>query len=338
MTANRVVDVTEHGRHLSLDRGFLVVSSKEAEIGRVPLDDIGAVVLSAYGTSYTTPLVVALAERGAIIVTCGKNHLPIAWTLPVVGHHAQTRITAAQVAAREAFNNRLWQYLMQSKVGAQAVVLEETGRNPVVLEELIQHIHSGDPTNVEGRAAKIYWPALFGYGFQRDREAYGVNSALNYGYTVLRAATARAIVASGLHPSVSIRHRRDPLALADDIMESFRPVIDYKVFILASRGRVQVSRETREDLVELVGSIQTGLLQLVQSIANSYVNEEPPKWRPSCNVGHRFVRLANDNGCAEERGGVLSEESSTPWLRTNAALGIHAEMSWKEGDDIEQSP
>lgn len=332
MGVGRIVEVSEHGRHLSLDRGFLVVREGDEERGRVPLDDIGAVVLSAYGTSYTTPLIVALVERGAIIVTCGKNHLPVAWTLPVVGHHAQTRIVAAQVDAPKPLNKRLWQYIVQTKIAAQADALEALGKSRALLDGLIDQVQSGDPTNVEARAAQAYWPALLGPTFRRDREADGINSVLNYGYTVLRASTARAIVASGLHPSVSIKHRRDPLALSDDVMEPFRPVVDGQVAILAGQDRRHLTWEIRETCVEALGDVEPDLLRFVQSISKAYVEGIVPKWKVGQHVADRSVRSAGDGGERPQTGYTVSEPPEGFGVRDDAVLGLCAEVPRADRD------
>jgi CRISP-associated protein Cas1 len=333
MGLDRVVDVAEHGRRLSLDRGFLVVADVDREIGRVALDDIGSVMLSAYGTSCTTPLAVALAERGVPTAVCGKNHLPVAWTFPIVGHHAQTRIFAAQVDAKKPMNKRLWKYIVQAKISAQADALGAMGRERWALDRLVPLVQSGDPANVEGRAAAIYWPELFGQGFRRDRDASGINAVLNYGYTVLRAATARAIVCCGLHPSLSIQHRRDPMALADDLMEPFRPIVDCRVAALAGEERAQVTREVRTELVELLGGdVDRGLLQFVRSIAKAYVEGTCPTWRRR-HVAADLLRFADDDHCREESGAAVAERPSESRLRTDPTVCLREEVPWSDDDD-----
>jgi CRISPR-associated protein Cas1 len=301
----RVVEVLEHGRHISLDHGFLVVSHEHEECGRIAIDDVGALVLNAYGTSYTSPLVVALAERGAIIVTCGKTHLPVAWTLPISEHHAQVRIMAAQLGASKPLNKKLWQYVVKHKITSQAEALEAIGTSHTLIDAMVDMVHSGDPTNVEARAAQAYWPALFNHDFRRDREADGVNSLLNYGYTVLRASTARAVMACGLHPGVSIKHRRDPLALADDVMEPFRPLIDVQVADLAKQDVRHLTREVREILVETVNQTWTSLLSFVRTITAAYVDNVAPQWKRGTGVGTHLLRPTNgDPDRAQDRNEV----------------------------------
>lgn len=330
MTPRLVVDIAEHGRRVSLERGFLVVSSDEVELGRVPVDDVSAVILSAYGTSYTTPLVAALAERGAILVICDKNHLPVAWTLPVAGHHGQTRIISAQINAGEPLKKRLWQYVVQTKIEAQATALNTTGRDGRFLYDMIQHVKSGDTTNVEARAAIEYWPTMFGEGFRRDREEGGINAMLNYGYTVLRASMARAVVASGLHPSISIYHRRDPLALADDLMEPFRPVVDCRVSAVSAVS-TDLTRESREDMVEILGHTDVAVLRYAQLIASAFRDGEVPRRREVSLATDCLVRLANDNGIRPKVGDALPTPSNVSWVREDTVFRLHKAVAGGDG-------
>src|SRR5690606_215333 len=141
-----------------------------------------------------------------------------------------TRIEA-QAAASRPMAKRLWADLVRAKVRAQAAALAEFSQPPLVLETLAKRVRSGDPVNIEAQAAQRYWPSLFGPDFRRDRSADGVNALLNYGYMVLRASAARAVVSAGLHPSLGIHHKSagSSLRLADDLMEPFRPAVDILV-------------------------------------------------------------------------------------------------------------
>ena len=203
----RIVEIAEDGRHLALKRGFMTVRVDGDEIGRVALDDISVVIANAHGLTYSNNLLVALAERGAPLVICGRNHSPIAWVWPVAGHHAQTARMAAQVAASQPLKKRAWQAIVCAKISQQAAVLDAAGHRGGGVAALARKVRSGDPENVEAQAARRYWTLLMGDDFRRDRSAPGANALLNYGYTVLRAATARAVMAAGLHPSLGIHHR-----------------------------------------------------------------------------------------------------------------------------------
>jgi len=246
----RVVEIAEDGRHLAADRGFMTVQSGGEELGRVPLDDIGVVIVNAHGVTYTNNLLRALCERGAAVVLCGPNHAPFAWVWPLVGHHAQAARMRAQIEAPKPLGKRLWQVLVQAKIEQHAAVLAALGRPAGGFRLLARQVRSGDPDNMEAQAARRYWPLMFGENFRRDRNLSGINSLLNYGYTVLRSATARAVVGAGLHPSIGIHHRNqyDDMCLVDDLMEPFRPLVDLLAARLADAGKTDVTPETKRAL------------------------------------------------------------------------------------------
>lgn len=250
----RVVEIAEDGRHLAKARGFLTVSAEGSEIGRVPLDDVAAVVASAHGITYSNNLLVALAERGAPLVVCGADHRPAAFLWPADGHHEQAGRMADQAAASLPLKKRLWAQLVVAKIESQKATLETVGATHEGLTLLARKVRSGDPDNVEAQAARRYWPLLFGKEFRRDRGAEGPNAMLNYAYTVLRAGAARAIMAAGLHPSFGLSHRQrtNAFALADDLMEPFRPLADLIVFNLVGNGQVGVDRDTKPDLARIL--------------------------------------------------------------------------------------
>lgn len=251
----RIVEVSNDKRHLSVYRGFMLVhstSEDRQEVGRVALDDMGALIANAHGLSYTNNLLVALAERGVPFVLCGANHSVVGMLWPLDGHHQQAHRMEAQIACSLPVRKRLWASIVQSKLRNQASVLVATGASAMGLQRLAQHVKSGDSDNAEGQGARQYWPLLMGELFRRDQQADGPNALLNYGYTVLRAAAARAVVAAGLHPSLGLHHSHDnnAMRLVDDVMEPFRPVIDWVVWQLQQNGQCMVNAETKRALVQ----------------------------------------------------------------------------------------
>lgn len=246
----RVIEVASDGRHLALDRGFMAIKGEDGEVGRVPLDDVGVLLINAHGITYSNSLLVALAERGAAVVLCGRNHLPAAWLWPLEGHHVQAMRMDAQLAATRPLCKRLWQLIVKAKIEQQAAIVGLLDGSGDGIAALARRVRSGDPDNLEAQAARRYWPLVMGEDFRRDRAAPGTNALLNYGYTVLRAATARAVVAAGLHPSVGIHHsnRSDHLRLADDLMEPFRPLVDYLVVRLRAAGVESVTPDAKHRL------------------------------------------------------------------------------------------
>jgi CRISPR-associated protein Cas1 len=261
----RIVEVADDRRHLFVSRGFLVVQDTEGarkELGQVPLDDIAAVIANAHGLSYTNNLLVALAERGAPFVLCGPNHNAVGMLVSIDGNFQQAKRLDAQIAASKPTHKRLWADVVKAKLQQQAAALEATGAPSIPLSALAAKVKSGDPDNLEAQGARRYWGLLFGESFRRNQDGDGLNPMLNYGYTVLRAATARSVVAAGLHPTLGIFHKNESNAmrLVDDLMEPFRPVIDLRVWQLARQGETLISPDTKRALVRtLYDDMQTSL-------------------------------------------------------------------------------
>lgn len=251
----RIVEVSHDKRHLSAYRGFMLVHStgeEREEVGRVALDDMAALIANAHGLSYTNNLLVALAERGVPFVLCAANHNVAGMLWPMNGHHQQAHRFDAQIACTLPTRKKLWAAIVKSKLLNQAAVLKAVGAAHMPVQALAKHVRSGDPDNKEAQGARKYWGLLMGPLFRRDQQADGVNALLNYGYTVLRAATARAVVASGLHPSVGLHHSHDnnAMRLVDDLMEPFRPLIDITVWKLQAKGIYVVNADTKRVLVQ----------------------------------------------------------------------------------------
>jgi len=284
----RIVEVADDRRHLFVHRGFMVVQDTEGErkeLGQIPLDDIAAVIANAHGLSYTNNLLVALTERGSPFVLCAANHNAVGMLLPIDGNFEQARRIDAQIAATQPTRKRLWATIVRAKLEQQAATLEAIGAPPAPLAALANKVKSGDPDNLEAQGARRYWGLLFPEGFKRDQNAAGVNALLNYGYTVLRAATARAVIAAGLHPSIALHHSNagNAMRLVDDLMEPFRPVIDLKVWQLQRNGEEHVTPDSKRALVRtLYDDMQTAAgatpvmvcaQKLATSLAQVYLGE-----------------------------------------------------------------
>jgi CRISPR-associated protein Cas1 len=297
----RIVEITGEGKRLSLERGFLAISGPEGSIGSVPLDDIEAVIAASPALSYSGQVIDALAKRGTPLVICGDRYTPSVWMLPVNGHHAQGDRMEAQAEASQALRKRLWSDFVSAKVEAQAQALQWAGRTFTPLRRMKDEIRVGDPGNVEARAAQYYFPALFGADFRRNRELDGANALLNYGYTVLRAAAARALVGAGLHPSLGLFHksRGDAFRLADDIMEPFRPAVDLEVLKLSDEEALELDVEVKRRLVRVLHldfataegrtPLTNCLARLASSLAQVYLGE-----RKTLNFPHPLLPLPDD--------------------------------------------
>jgi len=227
----QVVEIAEDGNYLAKYRGFMIVKKGDTEVGRVPIDDITALILSAHQITLSKNLIEELADRKAPVITCGKNYHPIALSLPYDSHYDHAGILWAQIDCSKPLAKRLWQSVVKEKIANQRWALENYNHSSSVLGELdnlIKRVKSGDAENLEAQAARLYWRDLMGKDFRRDFKTGMENSLLNYGYSVLRAATARAICGAGLTPALGIHHRnrKNPFALVDDLMEPFRPLVD----------------------------------------------------------------------------------------------------------------
>ena len=206
-------------------------SFKEQAVHTIPIEDIGVMVLDNKQITFTQGLMEALLENNCAIITCDKSHLPVGLMLPLCGNTTQNERFRQQLDASLPLKKQLWQQTVQAKIRNQAAVLaNRRGAETGNMRKWIAEVRSGDPDNLEGRAAAYYWKNMFPEvdGFTRDRDGVSPNNLLNYGYAILRAVIARALVASGMLPTLGIHHhnRYNAYCLADDIMEPYRPYVD----------------------------------------------------------------------------------------------------------------
>jgi CRISPR-associated protein Cas1 len=234
----KTVEFATAGTRLSVAHRQLVVERPDMPKATLPIEDLGVVIVDDVRATYTQAVFLELLAAGATVMVTGRDHLPAGMMLPLDAHHVQTERHRAQVEAGVPVKKRIWQSLIGAKIALQsAVLLHFTGRDDGLLP-MSKRVRSGDPDNLEAQAAQRYWRSLFGEEFRRDRDADGVNALLNYGYAVMRAAIARAIVASGLIPSLGVFHsnRSNPFCLADDLLEPYRPYVDWRVRLLVNEA------------------------------------------------------------------------------------------------------
>ncbi|MBI9064852.1 MAG: type II CRISPR-associated endonuclease Cas1 [Marinilabiliaceae bacterium] len=225
------------------------------ELGSVPIEDIGVVLLDNPQVTITHALIAALSQKNTAIISCDEKHLPSGLMLPLEGNTLQSERFRIQIHASEPLKKNLWQQTVKAKVENQAALLQRFSIGNIRLNALIPQIQSGDPTNVEGRAASVYWKLLFEESdFTRDRFGEAPNAHLNYCYAILRAMVARALVGTGLLPTLGIFHRNkyNAYCLADDIMEPYRPFCDELVYGMWQRGEITSDEITREQKVKLL--------------------------------------------------------------------------------------
>ena len=218
--------------YLSLRDGQLLVRLPDEERSRsIPIEDIGVLILDHQQISITHGLMNALEAHKCALITCSASHMPSGLFLPLDAHSLQSERFQTQIEVTLPLKKQLWQQTVRMKIQNQARVLEEVYAHPQAnMLAWVKQVRSGDPDNLEARAAAYYWANLFPSlpKFTRDREESAPNALLNYGYALLRAVVARSLVSVGLLPTLGIHHhnRYNAYCLADDIMEPYRPYVD----------------------------------------------------------------------------------------------------------------
>lgn len=232
----RIIEISSPAR-LSLKNQQMVVEREGFETTTVPIEDLGILILDHPQTSHTQGLLTACSENNVAVVICDRKHMPSALFLPLDGNSLHSKTISQQIQITEPIRKRLWQSIIKAKIREQAKVLQNTVGDNHPLPSYAERVKSGDPENLESQAARIYWQKLFGENFRRDPDGDGINILLNYGYAIMRAAVARAIVSTGLHPSLGLHHHNqyNSFCLADDLVEPLRPAVDIKVHQLCKR-------------------------------------------------------------------------------------------------------
>lgn len=331
----RTLEISREPAHLSVRNEQLVLKRDGQTVGQVPCEDIGVVLVDHPQTTYTHGALAKLAESDAAVVICGRDHLPAAILLPMVDHSQVVWRLDAQLGVGRPLRKQLWRQLVVAKIQAQARNLSPELPAHRKLLALAREVRSGDPTNVEAQAARVYWAnwlndeppgsvpnfgsqkletesvgsvPIFGsekmgtdplpstdllsatdpldFVFRRDPDLPGLNSFLNYGYAVLRAALARAIVAAGLLPSLGLHHRNrsNAFCLADDLIEPLRPLVDDRVRELHRQGYEELNQPAKAAILEIladrvrfgeeVGPLMVELHRYVASLVRCFTGDD----------------------------------------------------------------
>jgi CRISPR-associated protein Cas1 len=260
---HRILELGTPGTRLSVANNQLVVDRPDMGRATIPIEDLASVIVHDRRATYTHAVFVAVLAAGANIVLCGDDHLPIAVVLPFCGHHAQTARHHAQIGVSLPTRKKLWQHLVKSKIRQQAAVLLYFEGHDAGLRPLGARVKTGDPDNIEAQAARRYWPVLFGADFRRDRAEDGINALLNYGYAIVRATVARAVVAAGLMTSFGVHHHRhdNPFCLVDDLFEPYRPYVDWHIrrFVESTAAGCSLSLDDRGVRAEILSLLSATL-------------------------------------------------------------------------------
>jgi CRISPR-associated protein Cas1 len=285
----RIIDINENGRFIAKHRGFISIKQGAECCGEVPLDDIGVLMISAFGATCTKEALVSLAERGAVTILCGSKGVPSALVLPMNVNYETALRTRLQSGASLPLKKRLWQSVVIAKLKHQSAVLRFFGREEKAnrIDIYASQVQSGDARNRESSGARIYWKALFDAGFSRHPHGDWPNALLNYGYSLLRGFAARAICAAGLNPVFGIHHENstNPFPLADDLMEPYRPLVDFYVKQILADGATEMSPAVKHRISEFLWAdlnfanettpFYAAMERLAFSLVTSFKNKKP---------------------------------------------------------------
>ncbi len=243
----------ENPARLSLKLAQMVVELQDVT-RTLPIEDIGVVILDHKQITITHALIDALLANNVAMVTSNDKHLPVGLMLPLDGNTLQSERFRAQIDASEPLKKQMWQQTIVAKVLGQAHVLGTQLIEHNNMLKWAKDVRSGDTENMEARAAAFYWRNMFEKdAFIRDPQGLPPNNLLNYGYSIVRAMMARALVGAGLLPTLGIHHhsRYDAYCLADDIMEPYRPFVDMKVLEMWKNGGItsDISSDQKRELL-----------------------------------------------------------------------------------------
>ena len=249
--AQLVIKLPEVQKATNLTQPF-----KDLAVVTRPLEDIGVVVLDHKQITITSGALEALLENNCAVITCDSRSMPVGLMLPLAGNATQNERFRHQINASLPLRKQLWQQTVQNKILNQAAILvQRTNVESKCMTVWANEVRSGDPDNLEARAAAYYWKNLFDQQietFVREREGVPPNNLLNYGYAILRAVVARSLVASGLLPTLGIHHhnRYNAYCLADDIMEPYRPYVDRLVYDIVNQYGIDIelSKDIKAEL------------------------------------------------------------------------------------------
>jgi CRISPR-associated protein Cas1 len=241
--------------YLSLKDHQLVITFKDNKdsLSR-PIEDIGFVIIEHPQVSVSVPVLNELADNNVSVVFCDGKKMPKTMLMTLDGNSTQQESYKYQIEASVPLKKNVWKQLVERKIKNQALLLNKLGKDGDALKQYYMNVKSGDTDNREGAAARDYWRQLFDEGFKRNPEGVPPNDLLNYGYTILRAGVARALIGSGLYPAFGVFHRSryNAFPLADDVMEPYRPFVDEIVYHLFFDGAVcELDKQAKGQLLRI---------------------------------------------------------------------------------------
>ena len=247
----RIVEITR-ASWISLKDRQLVVEQDSKVVAKVPIEDLGILLLAHPANVITQQALMACQQADVAVVLCDEKYLPLSLILPLAGSTLHTATLLMQIKVKPQTTRALWRDIVIAKISAQSRHLAVQGKKAKHLEVMALRVSEEDAGGKEAQAAAYYWRELLGPEFRRDKNGKDINALFNYGYAILRACVARAIVGTGLHPALGIFHhnRSDNFALANDLMEPFRPLVDWLAMKEWNRGNHEVDPASKRVMLE----------------------------------------------------------------------------------------
>lgn len=253
MSANRIIDVSNPA-YLRTAKRQLIIEQESQVAATIPIEDLEVILLSHPQITASIGLMQQCLESKVPIIVCDQKHMPKGYLFNPLANTLHSKVLKLQVGASLPLKKQIWATLVRAKITGQSYVLSAKDRPDGGLSQLVNRVKSGDLENIEAQAAARYWRLLFGSEFRRNPDLDGINALLNYGYAIVRAATARSLAAAGLNPSIGLFHHNqyNHFCLADDLMEPSRPLVDAAVFELTRDQIPSVDHCTKKALLAIL--------------------------------------------------------------------------------------
>lgn len=269
---------------LSVKNGLLSIARDGKEEVFRSFEDIQTIMVDNHSVSLTIPLLNRLSESQITVIFCNEKHFPQSMLMDLESNTLQTKYFRRQIEASQPLKKQIWKQIVEAKIRNQSRLLDEIFQCGDLLRKYYANVRSGDSSNREGIAANCYWKKLMGKGFIRDRFGKEPNNMLNYGYALLRSAMDRALMDSGLMPTLGVFHRNyyNSFPLADDAMEPYRPYIDRMVYEVYLSGKKEVDKDFKEKVLGLYYSDlkRDVLTKTTVSLVNMYCQESKVLYYP----------------------------------------------------------
>ncbi|HAF07882.1 MAG: type II CRISPR-associated endonuclease Cas1 [bacterium] len=238
----KIIEISEGPVKLNSEYEQLIITKNDEKIGKIPINEISVLLITTPIASISTNIISLITKNKGMIVVCDQFYLPVGVFLPYELNYIQQERFNKQINASLPLKKQLWKQLISAKIKSQGAVLKKIREFDFGLNNIAEKVLSGDASNLESYASRIYFKKLFGDKFKREKNLPGINSILNYGYTILRAMTSRAICSSGLNPTLGIFHHNkyNSFCLADDLMEPYRPIVDELIYNFMIKSGIQL--------------------------------------------------------------------------------------------------